>query len=104
MLREFSYAMGNTKIRKLINQESKWTDKSAPRHKHNFTVSAIVHVHMSSEVILSYSATKCTQCSSFVGAKSISLKAGRQSLADEELYLYSPHKWIIGFKDVKLKE
>jgi hypothetical protein len=95
--------MGNTKIRKLINQESKWTDKSVAKHKHDFSVRAIVHVHMNSEVILTYGATKCTQCSSFVDAKSISSKLNRQPLAGEEIHLYSPHKWIIGFKDIKLK-
>lgn len=96
--------MGNTKIRKLIAQESKWTDKLASKHKHNFIVPVIVRVHMSSEAILSYSATKCTQCSSFVNAKSISSKIDSQPLADEEVHIYSPHKWIIGFKDAKLKE
>lgn len=95
--------MGNTKIRKLIAQESKWTDRSASKHKHTFTVPVKVHVRMSSGVTLSYSATKCTQCSSFVDAKSISSKLNRQPLAGEEIHLYSPHKWIIGFKDVKLK-
>lgn len=95
--------MGNTKIRKLIAQESKWTDKSAPKHKHDFSVPAIVHVHMSSGADLSYSVTKCTHCSSFVNAKSISSKIDSRHLAGEEVHLYSPHKWIIGFKDVKLK-
>jgi hypothetical protein len=95
--------MGNTKIRKLIAQESKWTDRSASKHKHAFTVPVKVHVRMSSGVTLSYSATKCTQCNSFVDAKSISSKLNRQPLAGEEIHLYSPHKWIIGFKDVKLK-
>ena len=95
--------MGNTKIRKLIAQESKWTDRSASKHKHTFTVPVKVHVRLSSGVTLSYSATKCTQCNSFVDAKSISSKLNRQPLAGEEIHLYSPHKWIIGFKDVKLK-
>lgn len=94
--------MGNTKIRKLIAQESKWTDRSASKHKHTFTVPVKVHVRMSSGVTLSYSATKCTQCNSFVGAKSISPKTDIQPLAEEEIHLCSPHKWIIGFKDTKL--
>ena len=95
--------MGNTKIRKLINQESKWTDKSAPKHKHDFSVPAIIYMHMSSGAVLSYSATKCTHCNSFTNARFISSKATMQPLAGEEIHLCSPHKWIIGFKDVKLK-
>lgn len=94
--------MGNTKIRKLIYQESKWTDKSAPKHKHCFATSAVVYVHMSSEEILSYSATKCTHCNSFINARFISSKADNLPLVDEKIHLYSPHKWIIGFTDVTL--
>ena len=95
--------MGNTKIRKLINQESKWTDKSAAKHKHDFSVPAIVHVHTSSEVILTYTVTKCVYCNSFIKAKFSSSKTIMQPLAGEEIHFYSPHKWIIGFKDLKIK-
>ena len=94
--------MGNAKIRKLIYQESKWTDKSAPKHKHCFATSAVVYVHMSSGEILSYTATKCTHCSSLINARFISSKVDYPPLADEEIHLYSPHKWIIGFTDATL--
>ena len=36
--------MGNTKLRRLLEQENRWTDKSCKRHQHEFYVPCIVRL------------------------------------------------------------
>lgn len=60
--------MGNTAVRRYINQIIKWSDKTAPRHKHSFTVEACVELLQEGYVGVSYyHVMKCEKCNSFRG-------------------------------------
>jgi hypothetical protein len=60
--------MGNTKLRRLLEQENRWTDKSCKRHQHEFYVPCIVRLSGDSKKHIGvdyYSAVKCKYCHSF---------------------------------------
>lgn len=64
--------MGNNKIRRLIKSESKWTDKSAKKHKHNFSETVLIYIHGNENKHIFgryYTANKCKYCNSFINAK-----------------------------------
>jgi hypothetical protein len=61
--------MGKNFIRQL-DKERKWTDKSAVKHKHDFSVDAIVQLR-NKNFIFYYRVTKCSCCNSFIDAKII---------------------------------
>lgn len=60
--------MGKNAIRQLSNQLGKWTDKSAPKHKHNFIVPINVKLIQGCDKnrITYYHVMKCEYCNSFV--------------------------------------
>lgn len=80
--------------------ESRWTDKSAARHKHSFKIKAVVRLHMCENHLRYYEILKCEHCNSFINARYIPFD--RSALTEPVIDLYSPHKWIIGFTDVTL--
>ena len=85
--------MGNNNLRRLLKQESKWTDKSATRHKHHFNKDVYIVLEKDS-VTLHYKAVGCKYCSSFVNAIFT-----KELITDLPIiHLYSPHK-SLGFKD-----
>ena len=60
--------MGNTKIRRLVSQENRWTDKKCKRHQHNFCIPCIVRLSGNTNRHIGvdyYSAVKCRYCNSF---------------------------------------
>ncbi len=101
--------MGSTKLRKLIKSETKWTDKNTIRHRHNFCIHTIAEVINGSAGFKSYyNVMKCEYCNSF---KCISqpnnvmglIQPGYIDTTLPVIRLYSPHTWIIGWKDVVLR-
>lgn len=100
--------MGNAKIRKLVTQEAKWTDKSCKRHKHSFTIHALVIIERPEGCLGYYNVMCCERCSSF---RSISepgnvlgciLNPADIDNTLPKIYFHSPHRWIMGFKDINL--
>lgn len=65
--------MGNNKIRRFMHENKKWTDKSAKRHKHDFSQQGIIHVYEVDEskhiAHTYYLANICKYCNSFIDAK-----------------------------------
>ena len=87
-------SLGNTKLRRLLVKESKWTDKEAPKHKHNFCEPVIVEVQKPF-YSLYYKALKCNRCYSFRNAKCC------KEATEPTIRLKSSHS-MIGFKDAVL--
>lgn len=58
--------MGNTKMRKFIKNDNKWTDKEAPRHSHDFSIEGVAYVRvLGSRDIRQFHIMKCSLCNSF---------------------------------------
>lgn len=92
--------MGKTKIRRLFSQESKWTDKSCKKHKHDFTIQTGIlltgdkNKHIGDTY---YVVTKCSYCNSFINASFVENPPELPILVFEK-----PH-FAIGFKDIEYK-
>lgn len=97
--------MGKAKIKRILSSESKWVDKDAPRHKHNYSNHAVVQLR-NVDNISYYDVMKCSECSSFKTIPkpgSISGLIGGTYSGDLEIIrLYSSHKWRLGFADAVL--
>ena len=92
--------MGKAKIRRILSSESKWIDKDAPRHKHNYSTHAVVQLRNVDKVSY-YDVMKCSKCNSF---KTIPKPTSAMGFIGDTykgdlpiLRLYSSHKWIMGF-------
>ncbi len=57
-------------VRRISKQVRKWTDKSVPKHRHEFTEDCVVEVNYRGHMFY-YSANKCKFCSSFCNAEVI---------------------------------
>ena len=57
--------MGSQQLRKIIRKMQRFTDKSAPRHKHNYSIHAIARVRTKRNDLHYYEVMKCKYCSSF---------------------------------------
>lgn len=102
--------MGNNSIRRIIKQEQKWRDKSCPKHKHNFSIHALAQINRGEQDTSYYNVMKCTKCNSFNCIERPGAADGfimNEDLIDMSLpiiKLYTPHKWLVGWKDaVELK-
>lgn len=63
--------MGNTKLRRITEQENKWTDKACAKHKHDYCVDCLVRLSGSKRKHIGesyYRAVKCKHCNSFAYA------------------------------------
>ena len=89
--------MGNTKIRRLKKETSKWTDKSCKKHKHDFSIDCTVMLTYKDTRLSLYRAKKCKLCNSFINAR----------YNEEQIYpilrFKSPH-FAIGFSDIEFIE
>lgn len=98
--------MGSTKLRRLLNNESKWVDKDAPRHKHDYSEHTIVQLRNVDKVSY-YDVMKCKRCNSFKAiSKPMSAMGFIGNTYDGDLpilKLYRSHKWIIGFSGATLE-
>lgn len=99
--------MGNTKIRKLLEKERRWNDKNAPKHKHSFTVHAIVQLTDGKDSVSYYDVMKCEHCNSFeaIPKEKNNLGLITDNNIDKSLpiiKLKKPQKWIIGFANAEL--
>ena len=56
--------MGNNSLRRVLEKETKWTDKTAKRHKHSFIIEACVQIRQDNYVCF-YHVLKCEFCNSF---------------------------------------
>jgi hypothetical protein len=98
--------LGNYPVRQW-KRECKWTDKTAKRHKHIFDVHAVAQLRNPNGYIDCFDVMKCRDCNSF---KCIPSKGSMHGLLDEvdeslpKIKLFTPHKWLIGFKDVVLDD
>ena len=100
--------MGKAKIRRWRASEGKWTDKTCARHKHVYSVHATACIYRDTGFIDYYDVMRCTQCNSFhcIPREGSMLGSLREDEVDRSLptvNLYTPHKWLIGFKDAILK-
>lgn len=97
--------MSNSLKRFFIHQ-SKWTDKTAPRHKHDFSIESCVELHKPRNSVYYYHVMKCRHCNSFKGIPREHAIDGYCSSRIEDLPLIkmkSPHS-MIGFEDAVLEE
>ena len=83
--------LGFAKIRRWCRENSKWTDKTAKKHKHNFCIPVIVELQKPKGSVF-YKAMRCDSCYSFVDAECI------KEPAKAVIILKSSHT-AIGFKD-----
>lgn len=95
--------MGKHFLRKITKAECRWTDITAPKHKHKYSVEANVELSQP-DGIYYFHAMKCAYCSSF---KCISTEGSmhgymQKPIADlPTIKLYTSHK-SISFKEAKL--
>lgn len=102
--------MGKNAIRRLLTQGSKWTDKTAKRHKHDFSVHTILRLRRNNgfqEFIEYFDVTKCKHCNSF---KTNSKEGSSNGFISDDNYdrslpllkLKTNHMWLMDFKDLSL--
>ncbi len=60
--------MGNNKLRKLIDRETKYLDNSKIKHKHNFSVKCILEINLINDIRY-YNVLKCDRCNSFISIR-----------------------------------
>lgn len=94
--------MGNTKIRRLIKSEGRWTDpySKTHKHKHDFCIPCNVRVccnKLGHTHILDYEAMKCDKCQSFVNA----VYTGELISSYPTIHLMKSH-FALSLKDCKL--
>lgn len=99
--------MGHTKLRKLINQSTKWTDSDTPRHKHDFSIEAYVRIRYALGSFGYYHVMMCSKCKSFrgipkQGAASGMIDPSSLNKALPIIDFESPHAMHIGFEDIHL--
>ena len=101
--------IGSYNLRKILNSESKCTDKIASKHKHRFSVLAIAEVQQPNAVYY-FDVVKCKDCNSFVGVHRKGAYDGFigkfEDLSEEEkmrpcVKLIKTHK-TIGYKGAEL--
>ena len=100
--------MGYTQIRRLCKNEARWTDKSASKHKHIFSVHAVARLKRSDGRCEYFDVMKCKHCNSFKGIPREGSSSGFISGDNYEsglpiIKLKSSHSYIIGFKDATLE-
>lgn len=109
----FRLGFGNTKMRKYQEQNGRWTDKSAAKHKHDYSVPVLVKVicQYTPQYPYHYFAMKCRYCNSFHTMPILSNKTGfiRDDLVRgyyeqydvPVLTLESSKQWVFGFRGCK---
>lgn len=97
--------MGNNGLRNYLHKESRWTDKFASKHKHNYCIEA--NVELSHPICtLYFHVMKCEHCNSFRSIPKQGSVTGMIEAPIKDLptiRLYKTHK-TIGFRDAELKE
>ena len=101
--------MGNTKLRRYMSKNTKWTDKAAPKHKHIYSEQVIVEVRHGDSHNTLYNAMKCKHCNSFVCIRTEQNQRGLITGMDYDktlpvLRLKTSHTWLIDFKDLELRD
>ncbi len=74
--------MGHLHLRKVINEETTWVDKSKDKHKCNYVVHCILKVKTKQNITKYYDVKKCDKCLSF---KSISKRHNVSGCIFEDL-------------------
>lgn len=92
--------MGNAKIRRLIREQRRWTEHTAPIHKHDFSKHAIVCVKSADGFVGHYDAKCCFYCHSFKDA--VFTTEPDNSLP--MLIYETSHNFRIGFSDLTFTE
>ena len=99
--------MGHNSLRRVITSECKWTDKDAPKHKHNFCIEACVEMVQGEKNWVSYyHFMKCDCCNSLHSIPKEGAVNGfiQMRLPNLPLIkLYRSHK-TIGFKGAILRD
>ena len=102
--------MGKNKLRRLISSETKWTDKNASKHQHEFSERYLLCIENSEGRFSYYEIIKCKKCNSFrcvsrPGAvNGCILESELEKYKDlPRLEAFRSHKWTIGFNDLKIK-
>ena len=101
--------MGYAQLRKIYKSETKWTDKTANKHKHDFCVHAIVRLRHLESGTDYYDVMKCKHCNSFRSMPKEGAINGFISGRDYNgelplIKLKTSHKYIIEFKGAELDE
>lgn len=101
--------MGNTKLRRLINQQQKWTDKTALKHRHRFSIHTLLQLrHADTGRYTYYNIMKCNRCNSFKSIPSPGAIDGfiadisNIDLTLPVLKMYTPHRNLIGWTDIRI--
>ena len=99
--------MGNQNIRRIVQQESAWTEKGVARHKHCYDVESVVCIHYA-DGPLHFHVHKCRFCNSFrciAEPCNVSgfIRAPSKYAHLETFHLKTTHKFRLGFKTLDLK-
>ena len=92
--------MGNAKIRRLIKEQRKWTEHTAPIHKHDFSKQVIVCVKSADGFVGYYTGTCCLYCHSFDDA----VFTTEPDKSMPMLTYKTSHNFRIGFSDLVFVE
>ena len=103
--------MGKNFIRKYIVEQTKWTDKSAPKHKHIYNTHAVCVITYKDTLHSYVDIMKCQHCNSFKAIGKPEQGNALGYILDEadvdfslpKVYLYTTHPNKIGYKDAMLK-
>ena len=96
--------VGSARIRRLVTQETRWTDTECKRHKHEYCVPCIVKLSGDSKKHIGedyYSAVKCLHCHSFRFAHFIPRKS--EALGKTEFWptmYFRKSRFAIGMRDL----
>lgn len=97
--------MGKNDLRKYLYEEQRWSDKTAPKHKHNYIIEVNVEVAQPNGVFY-FHAMKCEFCNTFKcipeeGAITGYIKKPIENIPT--LKLYKSHR-TLSFKGAILRE
>lgn len=102
--------MGNTKLRRLYTEQTRWTDFNSPRHKHSFSRHAVMCLYSVDDIVKYFDVMCCTQCHSFKCiSKEHNISGLITDLADIDrslplLVFHTSHNARIGFSDLEFVE
>ena len=98
--------MGRNSLRQMRTKECRWTDKDAPRHKHNYCIHSVARVKISSGFMTYHDVMKCDNCNSFVAIQRQGSLDGLIREYDDNLPMIKlcKSRKMLGFSDCELEK